>query len=318
MAKTAAVEKNGLPTNLEQHPLALQLAPGSMSVEEFDAFVEDLKARGQQVKITMFQGKVLDGWHRYTGLNKLGKPVEYTEYTGTDPEGLVLALNVFRRKLSTTQRAISAAQLAMNYGHTQDDAAKRVGVSKVHVNLVVQTYNSKNARLIKMLETSELSRSQLTEELYNAGVLEQTSAVNNGRRVDGSAANAPTTHGDNDLTSLLGSSDDGDGEHDSLLGTGDALPPPGNNVVPISSASKAGGTAGKRVAHPERRSTTTPAQAVADSFKSLLEAEKIDFLKLVWHVLQPAVVKAKADPKNPQCFAAPSKRGGPTKKVAVG
>ena len=84
-----------------------------------------------------------------------------------DPAGLVVSLNVMRRRMGTTQRAIAGARLNIDFGLTQDDASKRVGVSKVHVNLVVQALKSKNARLIKLLEDPGLTREQLHEELVD-------------------------------------------------------------------------------------------------------------------------------------------------------
>ncbi len=92
-----------------------------------------------------------------------------------------------------------------------------------------------------------------------------------------------------------------------MFGKADAdVDKPSNNVVPITSSPNA--VSGTRPKHPERRANASATQVVSDGFKALLENEKADFIRMNWHLLQPAMVKAKADPKNPQCFATASKR----------
>lgn len=274
----------------EQHPLALQLVPGTMPDEEFEAFCADISKRGQRVPAVEFEGKILDGWHRYKACRLLGIELETKPYDGDDAAGFVIALNVLRRKLGTTQRALAGAKLNLEYGISQDEASKRVGVSKVHINLVVQTLRSNNARLIKMLENPDLTRGQLHEELVDSGIVKSSNSPTSTSTISTAAA----THG---LDSLFANRRSDFDDEDDLLGDtpsdpddvlGDALgapPAAGGKVINMTKPSGEGAPAvGTKPTHPERRAKETPASALADRFRALTEADKITFMQMTWHI----------------------------------
>ena len=79
-----------------------------MSAEDFALLVVDIKTNGQQESGLTYQGKVLDGWHRYLACEQVGKAFRFNEYKGSDPVGLVLSKNLHRRHLTATQRAAVA------------------------------------------------------------------------------------------------------------------------------------------------------------------------------------------------------------------
>jgi len=133
-------------TKLEPHLLADVFPP--MPKEEFEAFKADIKANGIRVPITLYEGKILDGKHRYLAAKEAGHHYgdsfagSFTDLpAGVDPIKFVLSTNVARRHLTTSQRAIIAARLVTttNGGNrqsakmltdiTQEDAAKRLNVS---------------------------------------------------------------------------------------------------------------------------------------------------------------------------------------------
>lgn len=292
---------------LEQHPLALKFAPGTMPDDEFNAFCDDIKQRGQKQKGILFEGKILDGMHRYRACRSAGKEFQYEVYDGDDPQGLVIALNVLRRKLGATQRALAGARLNLDYGIGQDEASKRVGVSKVHINLVVQALKSNNARIIKLLEKPDLTREQLHDDLVDSGVIRPSSSVVS------SAATAPTgvppsagtgidamLHGTaarnsgaaDGFDDLLGGGDpesDETPELDDLLGD---PPTAGGKVITFKPTSEGGmPVVGSRPSHPERRNKETPASKLAEAFRGLTEADQISFMQLTWHV-QRKLLKA--------------------------
>lgn len=156
----------------EQHPVAIALMPGGMDDAEFEAFCADVQERGIIYPITIYQGKVLDGWHRYRAAKKTGCSVTETLYGGKDPAGYVAACNVLRRKLSSLQRALVGARLHRDYGITQREACRRLGVSNEVINLILKAIDGKNTKLIKRIETdSDFTRSDLREELENTGLL---------------------------------------------------------------------------------------------------------------------------------------------------
>lgn len=89
---------------LMQHPLSAAFP--AMSAEDFQALKDDIENNGQREPVMVFEGMVLDGWHRYTACEQLGLPVEkFTFPEGGDPVAFVLSHNLHRRHLSASQRA---------------------------------------------------------------------------------------------------------------------------------------------------------------------------------------------------------------------
>lgn len=93
-------------SHLAPHPLA-SLLP-DMTSSEFDGLLEDIRENGQQVAVTLYEGKVLDGRHRVRACEQLGIEPLTTEYTGDSPAAFVLSANVMRRQLTVAQRSILA------------------------------------------------------------------------------------------------------------------------------------------------------------------------------------------------------------------
>lgn len=92
-----------------------------MSGEEFVALKADIKSRGLLDPIWLYEGRVLDGRHRYYACQETGVTPEFHEYKGDDPVGFVVSLNLRRRHLSESQRAMVAASLAnMRQGERTD------------------------------------------------------------------------------------------------------------------------------------------------------------------------------------------------------
>jgi FtsZ-binding cell division protein ZapB len=88
---------------LKQHPLSAAFP--AMSADDFASLVEDIKVSGQREPIMVFEGMVLDGWHRYQACLQLDfKPQQFT-FSGDDPVAFVLSHNLHRRHLTASQRA---------------------------------------------------------------------------------------------------------------------------------------------------------------------------------------------------------------------
>jgi hypothetical protein len=95
---------------LNRHPLSADLP--AMPAGEFGALVDDIKTHGQRVPVTVFEGQVLDGWHRYRARLELGLSPTLEEFTGTVKKAaaVVVSLNVRRRHLDTGQIAVFTAE----------------------------------------------------------------------------------------------------------------------------------------------------------------------------------------------------------------
>jgi hypothetical protein len=95
------------------HPLAALVPP--MSPEEFDALSADILANGLFEPIVLYEGKILDGRHRYQACVDTGTEPRFREYEGEDPAGYVISSNVHRRHLSASQKAVVALDLERVY-----------------------------------------------------------------------------------------------------------------------------------------------------------------------------------------------------------
>ena len=162
----------------KQHPIATTLMPGGMAEPEFTAFCADIESRGVLMPVTLYEGLVLDGWHRYRAAQQTGSAVKYIVYDGKDPAGYIASVNIHRRKLSSLQRALVGCRLHRDHGMTQRDACKKLGISNEVVTLVLRAIDSKSTKIIKRIEDdSEFSRNLLKEELEDMGMLSNKKKV---------------------------------------------------------------------------------------------------------------------------------------------
>lgn len=166
----APAQRTALPVLL-QHPLAIHLMPGGMDENEFQAFCADVKERGILFPASLYEGKVIDGWHRYRAAQVTGRELRFINYEGDDPAGYIAAVNVHRRKLSSLQRALVGARLHLEHGMTQRAACKKLGISNEVLTLVLKALSTGNAVLVKRIEAdTEFTRGLLREELADMGM----------------------------------------------------------------------------------------------------------------------------------------------------
>lgn len=88
---------------MRQHPLSMVFP--SMAEDELDSMAADIKANGQKEAVIVFDGMVLDGWHRYRACEKAGVKCVTIKHDGSDPVAFVLSRNLHRRHLTASQRA---------------------------------------------------------------------------------------------------------------------------------------------------------------------------------------------------------------------
>jgi len=83
-----------------------------MSPEAFAELKSDIDENGVREKIVVFEGMILDGWHRYSACLELNvKKPPILEFEGDDPIAYVLSKNFHRRHMDKSQRAFSVAKL---------------------------------------------------------------------------------------------------------------------------------------------------------------------------------------------------------------
>ena len=97
------------PVDLEFHPFT-EIFP-LMEGEDFEKFKRDISLNGQCEPIVLYQDKILDGRNRYRACMDLGLEPDTKPYTGSDPLGFVISMNIHRRHLTAEQRREIIAEL---------------------------------------------------------------------------------------------------------------------------------------------------------------------------------------------------------------
>jgi len=134
----------------------------------FCKLVEDIRVNGLLEPITRFEGKILDGVNRYRACLETGIDPLLKDYEGTDPLGFVISMNLRRRHLKESQRAMVAAKIAtMSQGArtdlspidetSQENAAALLNVGKRSVERAAKVLNRGTPDLVEKVERGEVS-----------------------------------------------------------------------------------------------------------------------------------------------------------------
>lgn len=78
----------------------------AMSRDDYQALVADIEKHGQHNDAWMFDGQILDGWHRVKACLELGIEPKARQYLGDDPAGFVRSMNYHRRHETPTARGL--------------------------------------------------------------------------------------------------------------------------------------------------------------------------------------------------------------------
>jgi len=116
------------------HPLAdiFPLVEG----QDFAELVDDIREHGLHEPIVVYEDKILDGRNRYRACEAAGVEPTFTVYTGDDPVAYVISLNLRRRHLDESQRAMVAAKLAtLKLGDNQHSEGLPIGRSSELLNV---------------------------------------------------------------------------------------------------------------------------------------------------------------------------------------
>jgi len=101
-----------------------------MNGEQFEALVDDIKTNGLLSPVILFEGKILDGRHRYKACVNLGIEPDFEEFDGKDALAFVISHNLSRRHLDESQRALIAGKIA-NLKNGQRKSAAPIGVAPI-------------------------------------------------------------------------------------------------------------------------------------------------------------------------------------------
>lgn len=137
-----------LPKTYEQHPLSAAFP--AMTAEEFQDLKDSIEVLGVQNPITLHEGMVIDGWHRYTAAMAVGMPCPTVELAqDVDPREFVMAQNKARRHVTKAQLAMAVTAVYQwmpphrEKAHTECDLPKKTNtelasIAGVHANTITQ------------------------------------------------------------------------------------------------------------------------------------------------------------------------------------
>lgn len=161
--------------NYEYHELA-NLFP-LMDESQYSDLVADIKENGLVESIVLHEGKILDGRNRYNACNDAGVEPNFVEYEGEDALSYVISLNLNRRHLNESQRAMIGARLAnikrggdrknqtanMQFETSTKEAAEKLNVGERNIYAAKKVQKEGIEDLQKSVEAGKVSVSAASD-----------------------------------------------------------------------------------------------------------------------------------------------------------
>lgn len=145
----------------------------AMTAGEFQALKADILENGQHETIKLFDGKILDGRHRYQACRELDIQPKIENWSGTNSLEYVLSVNLQRRHLTESQRAMAAAEIATLpkganqhtavAAPTQQSIAKLFAVSPDSIQRGKKVISHGSDTLIEQVRNGEISVAKAAE-----------------------------------------------------------------------------------------------------------------------------------------------------------
>ena len=156
--------------NQEYEPHELCKIFPVMQAEQFSALIESIRHNGLLSPIMLHEGKILDGRHRLRACINLGIEPSFEEFEGEDALGYVIALNLSRRHLDESQRAMIGGKLAALRGTgrpkkespqisglTAKEAAARMNVGTRLVESAKKVLKEGSAELVEAVDNGQIA-----------------------------------------------------------------------------------------------------------------------------------------------------------------
>ena len=142
-----------------------------MDEDALTELANDIRANGLLEPITTYEGKILDGRNRYIACHMAEVEPRFESYIGDDPICYIISMNLKRRHLNESQRAMIGARLAnMPSGartdlaqicaRSQEQAAEMMGVSRRSVQSAHSVQQDGIPELIALVNGGNIAVSQ--------------------------------------------------------------------------------------------------------------------------------------------------------------
>lgn len=151
---------------MKQHPLSSAFP--AMPDDQFESLKDSISNIGVQEPITVFEGMVLDGWHRFTAANEVGAQCPTVELGDVDPQDFVIAKNKARRHITASQLA-AAVVAVYGWRSAGRNPAPGAGLDKTSQQLADMAGVSE--RTIRQAKVVEAKATPEVKEAVKAGVM---------------------------------------------------------------------------------------------------------------------------------------------------
>lgn len=116
-----------------------------MEEETIPALAEDIKTNGLNMDIELCDGKLIDGRRRMKACQIAGVEPRFSDVDPADPVAYVMSLNLHRRHLTPSQRAMVAARARSIYDRQAKERQVRKPADSVVENLPQQNTRARDA-----------------------------------------------------------------------------------------------------------------------------------------------------------------------------
>ena len=164
---------------LKQHTLSA--AYPAMQSHEYEALKSSIKNIGVQVPITLFEGEVIDGWHRYKAANELGMKCPSEPLGDVDPQDFAKSQSA-RRSLTQAQNAVAITAIyswmpatTSNKNVTQIGGAAAAPPPKTNTELAEMAGTS--VRTIQQAKTVHTKAVETVKDAVKSGAVSLQTAV---------------------------------------------------------------------------------------------------------------------------------------------
>ncbi len=138
-----------------------------MQADEFQSLVDSIGSIGVQNPITLLDGMVIDGWHRYKAATSLGMDCPTVELDDKDPRDFVLAQNKARRNLTASQRA--AAVTSVYQWRPHGDQRSAVTADRVKTTKELAAIAGVGTRSIEQAKTVQATGVKAVQDAVKTG-----------------------------------------------------------------------------------------------------------------------------------------------------
>ncbi len=155
-----------------QHPLSA--AYPAMQPTEYQGLLDSITDIGVQVPITLFEGQVIDGWHRYKAATELGMECPSVELVDVDPRDFAKSQGA-RRNISPSQTAMAITAIYAWRPH--GDQRSAVTADRVKTTKELATIAGVGTRTIEQAKAVQASGVPAVQEAVKTGAVSVETAA---------------------------------------------------------------------------------------------------------------------------------------------